>query len=197
MSRESEVDVGNLNVSVYLQFVDFAEVGSVEEVKQVLPVHKRLKPLVAAANQHLETENPSEKRIRMWNWTRSGSETHVKVLPLREGQPAELSLLVAPLPSSPAVSHHNALLHSGVHVEGDVLGSAHHQVEAHPGTPRFCQYSVIRRISAAGRQNKPFGPVGHRSPDDDGPLRVHPSWDQGGVRHRLRREASFTKLHRG
>lgn len=151
-SSESEVDVGDLNVSVYLQFVDLPEVRSVEEVQQVLPVHKGLKLLVAAANRHLEAEKPSEKHIRMWNWTRSGSETHVEVLPLGEGRPAELSLLFAPLPSSPGVSHHDALLHSGVQVEGDVLGSAHHQVEAHPGTPRFCQYSVIRRISAAGRR---------------------------------------------
>lgn len=47
----SEVDVGDLNVSFDLQHVDLIEgLKAVEEVEQMLPVHKHLKPLVATAD---------------------------------------------------------------------------------------------------------------------------------------------------
>lgn len=55
--------------------------------------------------------------------------TYVKVLSLHEGVQAQLSVLRAPVPSNHAVPHHNPLLHPGIDVEGDVLRSAHHEVE--------------------------------------------------------------------
>lgn len=50
----SEMDVGDLHVALYLQHVNLTEgLQAVEEVEQVLPVHKHLKPLVPTTNRHL------------------------------------------------------------------------------------------------------------------------------------------------
>ena len=50
----SEVDVGDLHVTIDLQRVDLVEGRqAVEEVEQVLPVHKHLEPLVPTADGHL------------------------------------------------------------------------------------------------------------------------------------------------
>ena len=54
----SEVDVGDLHVAFHLQLVDLVEgLQAVEEVEQVLPVHKHLEPLVTAANRHLRRKD--------------------------------------------------------------------------------------------------------------------------------------------
>lgn len=54
----SEVDVGDLHVALYLQHVDLVEgLQAVEEVEQVLPVHKHLEPLVPAADGHLRQKD--------------------------------------------------------------------------------------------------------------------------------------------
>lgn len=59
----SEVDVGDLNVAFNLQHVDFIEgVDAVEEVEQVLPVHKHFKSLVPAANRHLRSKDKRNQR---------------------------------------------------------------------------------------------------------------------------------------
>lgn len=58
----SEVDVGNLHVAFYLQHVNLIEgLLAVEEVEQVLPIHKHLKPLVPAANRHLRSKDRKVK----------------------------------------------------------------------------------------------------------------------------------------
>lgn len=49
----SEVDVGDLDVSVDLQPVDLTEGGSVREVEHVQPVHKHLELLVPTTNRNL------------------------------------------------------------------------------------------------------------------------------------------------
>lgn len=47
----SDVDVGDLHVAIYLQHVNLIEgMHAMEEVEQVLPVHKHFKSLVPAAN---------------------------------------------------------------------------------------------------------------------------------------------------
>lgn len=56
--------------------------------------------------------------------------TYIKVLSLHEGVQAELSLLLAPVTVNVAVSHHNPLLHPGIHVEGNGPRSAHHEVDS-------------------------------------------------------------------
>lgn len=56
------MDVGDLHVALYLQQVNLIEgLQAVEEVKQVLPVHKHLEPLVPAANRHLRNIKEKEK----------------------------------------------------------------------------------------------------------------------------------------
>lgn len=57
-----EVDVGDLHVSFNLQHVNLIEgLQAVEEVEQVLPIHKHLKPLVAAANRHLRNKRQTNQ----------------------------------------------------------------------------------------------------------------------------------------
>lgn len=62
--------------------------------------------------------------------------TYIKVLSLHEWVKAELSLLLTPVTSDHAVSHHHALPHPGIHVEGDVPRPAHHEVDAHSAAHR-------------------------------------------------------------
>lgn len=67
--------------------------------------------------------------------------TYIKVLSLHEGVQAELSLLLAPVTVNVAVSHHNPLLHPGIHVEGDGPRSAHHEVDS-DSAAQICRRKV-------------------------------------------------------
>lgn len=57
----SEVDVGDLDIACNLQLVNVTEGHAMEEVKQVLPVHKHLEPLVPTANRHLRRRSQSSQ----------------------------------------------------------------------------------------------------------------------------------------
>lgn len=62
MCVASEVDIGNLHVAFYLQHVNLIEgLQAVEEVEQVLPIHKHLKSLVPTANRHLRNKDSQRK----------------------------------------------------------------------------------------------------------------------------------------
>lgn len=138
----SEVDVGDLHVTFYLQHVDFIEgLEAVEEVQQMLAVHKHLEPLVPTADRHLGGKERKQRGTfrahrSLMRISSIKKRTHVEVLPVREGVHTELAFLLTPAASDLAVPHHDSVLHSGVHVEGDVSRSAHHEVEAHPATQR-------------------------------------------------------------
>lgn len=52
-----EVDIGDLHIPIYLQPVNLIEgLHTVDKVKQVLTIHKHLKPLVTTADRHLTKE---------------------------------------------------------------------------------------------------------------------------------------------
>lgn len=58
----SEVDVRDLHIAFYVQHVNLMEgLQAVDEVKQVLPIHKHLKPLVPTANRHLRNKVDKSK----------------------------------------------------------------------------------------------------------------------------------------
>lgn len=75
------------------------------------------------------------------------TDTYIKVLSLHEGVHAELCVFLAPVTSNHAVSHHNPLPHPGVHVEGDVSRSAHHEVDAHSATHRSIVIPVFTLVT--------------------------------------------------